>query len=632
MTAILQSIYRRILPAFAVNGTLRIVKSVSVLLAFTVPFLVSSCKLWDNSTTFFNTYYNAKKLMNESEEEFGYYDETLKPPKPRVVVPLEKDITLERKTGEPPKFANDMIIKQQKLQPVQVKVDSIIIKGSKILATHPKSDFIDGTLFLMAKAFFYRSEWLPSIIKCQELSEQFPESKFNPDAHLLQSKGYIVQQNYPKAKQMLSRTVDVAWQFRRYDILSEAFRLMAEVAIEEEDYDEAERPYRQAITQADDDRMRAKWQCDLGLILYRLGRFDKAAKELEKVEKADPDNLTLFEAKLYRAAALMRSEHYTESVAIMDEIDESRKFDDYRKAGYLNAHRLTWLRLAGKTDSLARFERHVDSTAVGSQPVITANFETGMDYFRKKDYSNARSYFARSKTVRSPVFDGANLLFNLLNSREDKMYGIDKLSKQLAGTDTLMNRDSAKAQYAKLCFELGRIHEQIFNPDSATVWYSMAVDYAPAKDTMKAQYLYSLARMKDNTDKEYADSLHEIIFKDYKATTFGLEAKQRLGYTDYAILDSAAEFIRSGAQFRAIGDYATSIRQYSRVYTDFPYSQHAAKALYSIGWIWERKLMNNDSAFYYYKLLVKKYQESEYAKDILYSVAYFSAKQHGDSS
>mgnify|MGYP003349151956 CR=1 FL=1 len=115
----------------------------------------------------------------------------------------------------------------------------------------------------MAKAFFYRSEWLPSTIKCLELAEQFPDSRYSPDVHLLASKNYLIQRNIPKARIMLSRTVDVAWQQQRYDVLSEAFQLMAEEAITQGDFDAAERPYRQAIAQCTDEEQRAKWQTDL---------------------------------------------------------------------------------------------------------------------------------------------------------------------------------------------------------------------------------------------------------------------------------------------------------------------------------------------------------------------------------
>ncbi len=597
-----------------------------LLIVFSLSLGLGGCHFWDNSMTFFNTYYNQKKLMAETEEEFGYND-YLKPPKPRVIAPQEHDLTLEKGTNDLPAYVSDMIVKPQKLQPVQVKVDSIIIKGSKILATHPKSSFVDGSLYLMAKAFFYRSEWLPSNIKCQEIAENYPNSPYSPDAHLLSAKNYLLQRNLPRAKIMLSRTIDVAWQQERYDVLSEAFELTAEEAIEEEDYDGAERPYRQAINQCDDEAQKAKWQCDLGLVLYRLRIFDKANKELAKVDEYSPTPLTEFEAKYYRALSLAELKHFDEADNILANLDKNRNFDEYAKLGYQNSARLQIARLRGNADSLAMVERAVDSTSSGSVPLLVANFERGLDLYRAKDYDKARLYFAKAKVVRSPIFDGANTLFTLLNTRELKMTESKQLHDQIQTASPGEQKDSLQSLYARTIFELGRTNEEMGNKDSAEYYFHEAMTAAPDKDTLRAQYLYSYGRMVAPRNPELSDSLQEEIFAKYPKTVYGDEARHILGITDYALLDSAEELYKSGTSFRNVGDYSMANRQYYRVFSDYRNSKFAPAALYAIGWVWEQKLNNNDSAFYYYGLLIKRYPFSEYADDIRFAVSYGAAKR-----
>ncbi len=586
---------------------------------------MGGCRFWDNSMTFFNTYYNQKKLMQETEDEFGYND-YIKPPKPRVIAPQESDIVLDKNSGELPKYVQDMIIKPVKLQPVQIKVDSIIIKGSKILATHPKSSFVDGTMFLMAKAFFYRSEWLPSNIKCLEIAEQFPNSSYSPDAHLLSSKNYLIQRNMPKAKTMLSRTIDVAWQQERYDVLSEAFELLAEVAIEEEDFDAAERPYRQAISQSDDDGLKAKWQTDLGLVLYRLRNFAKAEKELGKVSDYAPSVLNEFEAKYYRTLSLIELKRFDEASEIIAKLEKNRNFDEYAKLGYLNAAKLNYLRLKNDQDSLATVERSLDSSSSGSIPILVANFERGLEYFRKKDYDNARRYFAKAKVVRSPVFDGANNLYNLLNVREQKLVESEHLYAAINNADSSKNKDSIRSAYAKTIFDVARTHEQLGNKDSAEHYFEVAANNAPDSDTLKAQYLFSSARMVKARNNNASDSLLEIVFNRYRSTAYGDFARKELGFTDYAVLDSVEEVYRSASRFRAVNDFPMALKQYGRVSEEYRNSKFAPASLYAMGWIWEQKLRNNDSALYYYAQLMKRYPFSEYSDDIHYAVAYSNAK------
>jgi tetratricopeptide (TPR) repeat protein len=602
-----------------------------------VPLIVLSvlfggCRFWDNSMTYFNTYYNQKKLMNETEEEFGY-DEYLKPPKPRAIAPVEPDVLLEKPSNELPRYLNDMIVKPAKLQPVQIKVDSIIIKGSKILATHPKSSLVDGSLYLMAKAFFYRSEWLPSTIKCLELVEQFPDSPYSPDAHLLASKNYLIQRNLPKAKIMLSRTVDIAWHQQRYDVLSEAFQLMAEEAMVRGDFDDAQRPYRQAILQCTDEEQKAKWQTDLGLLLYRTRQFAKADVALSQVREYRPSVLTEFEADLYRVLSLAELGRTAQARALLTDLEKNRNYEEYMKLGYTSAARHQICRLEADKDSMSAVERTIDSLGMTGPILHVAYFERGMELFRAKDYPAAQRYFARAKVTRSSVFDGANNLYNLLNIREQKLMESDIIFKRIVERrdSTIETKDSVGRSYAKTVFELGRAHELLGNADSAESYYRMAMEAAPEKDTLRAQYLYSYARMVDPRDKALADSIHEVIFAKYLSTAYGTESRLRLGYTDYAVADSVEEIFRSGSRFRSVGDYTMAMRQYHRIVEAHSASTFAPPALYALGWVWENKLRNTDSALQYYSLLLKRYPFSEYADDVRYAVAFGLSKRSGGS-
>jgi tetratricopeptide (TPR) repeat protein len=587
--------------------------------------VVGGCRVWDNTTTYFNTYYNMQRLHTEITDEFRYHDEYAKPPKPRVVVPIEPDIVLETPaTGALPPYLDQMVVKTNKLQPVRIKVDSIIIKGSKILATHGQSDFVDGTLYMMAQAYFYRSEWLPSAIKCMELIEKFPKSSYAPDAHLLAAKNYLMQRNLPKAEQMLSRTVDVAWEMLRYDVLSEAFRLQAELAIERGNLDRAVRPYRQAIAQCPDQSQRALWQVDLGLLLYRIGRFTAAERELALVEHYSPDNLRLFECRYYRGLALIRLHRFTEAEEIFDELESERRFDGYIREGYLIGARMELYRLAGRFSELDSLERASAQQTASSDAILVAQFQRGLDYFRAKDYDKAIKYFATARVRRSPVFDGAKRLFDLLNIRQQKL-------QQLAIIpESSHSSDSVRRVRAYVSFELGRTHHELGNFDSAAYWYHVAIDGAPTGDTLRAQYLYTLARLEELRQPRRADSLLMVVFEMYPFTEYGREAKQRLGFTDYAVRDTAADLLSSGEHLRRAQSYVLALQQFWRLVRTYPSNRNAARALYLMGWTWEHHLRNNDSALYYYTLLVRNYPTSIYAKDVSRSVA--AALIHRDGS
>lgn len=121
--------------------------------------ITSSCSWYDNRITYFNTYYNIQRIMGEMKDEFEYQDEN-KRTKPRVLVPgldSAKLIARENKIYQPQyQFLLAFTIERAKYQPVATKGDSVLLKGSKILANHPKSEYIEGTLFSMAETYFFR--------------------------------------------------------------------------------------------------------------------------------------------------------------------------------------------------------------------------------------------------------------------------------------------------------------------------------------------------------------------------------------------------------------------------------------------------------------------------------------------
>jgi tetratricopeptide (TPR) repeat protein len=305
------------------------------------------------------------RLIWETEYDFEG-TEIMRRQKPRVLTPVDSGMRFGQdafgRPAEIPQFLKDIMIEQTRLQPVKVKLDSVIIKGSKILKQHPKSDYVEGTLLLMAKSFFYQSEWVSGEIKCVELIDRFALGDMSPDAHLLLSKIYLIQRKYALGKTMLSRTADIAWYKKRYDILSEAFRLMAEQAIFDNDEEEAVRPYRQAIAQSDDGEIRARWQLDLASLYYRLGKFDRALKEFNAVLDESPELVQEFEAELYKAACLMYLKKHEEAQAILDDLDGNENFKEYKPD--ILAQRLRMLRILGKKEEFDKILSYQESLVI----------------------------------------------------------------------------------------------------------------------------------------------------------------------------------------------------------------------------------------------------------------------------
>lgn len=580
---------------------------------------ISGCHTYDNFTTYFNTYYNMDRLIWETEYDFEG-TEIMRRQKPRVLTPVDSGMRFGQdafgKPAELPQFLKDIMIEQSRLQPVKVKLDSVIIKGSKILKQHPKSDYVEGTLFLMAKSFYYQSEWVSAEIKCSELIDKFALGDLSPDAHLLLSKIYLIQRKYALGKTMLSRTADIAWFKKRYDILSETFRFMAEQAIFESNEDEAVRPYRQAIAQSDDGEIRARWQLDLASLYYRLGRFDKALKEFDMVLYESPEITQEFEAELYKSACLMYMNRYDEAQEILDDLDGNDNYKEY-KADILG-QRLRMLRLKGKKDEFNTLAKEAEKLA-GFPAIPVAYFENAMSLYKDGKYDEAKHFFAKSKTVKSPVMDAAGKYFGLITewSQKHEMLTLGKtITDSLFKDSTQIFPDSVNAKFCYAHYQLARIHDQLNNKDSAKIYYKLAYETVRINDTNRPQYFYSYQKMIRKEQPELSDSLLEILAYDYGKTEYGREARQIMGFTEAVTIDTLAELYSSGVRFRKVSNYILAARQFNRIAEEYRDSPLAPKALYSLGWMFENNLMQTDSALHYYRMLVERYPQSEYAKDV----------------
>ncbi|GAB5465119.1 MAG: hypothetical protein Kapaf2KO_05550 [Candidatus Kapaibacteriales bacterium] len=548
----------------------------------------------------------------------------------------ENLITKEERRGIPD-FMREFEISSVQRQAIAIKLDSVIIKGSKILAKHPKSNYIEGTLFLMAKAYFYRNEYLPSQIKCSELVDKYPGGDHSPDAHLLFAKNLLMQRNFEYGSTMLSRTVDIAWQKERYDILSEAFDLQAEVALYQGDKEGALKPYLRAISQSEDSEFAAKMQNDLALTYYRLSMFEEAVDAFRKVEDFNPDYLAQYESQLYMAISLARIGKDQESAEILEYLDDDGKFEEWKPYTYAGKLYLTETIL---TDTeLIEKEKYADTARdiANNRLLAVYYYERGMDYYEKDKYEKANTYLSKSKSSKTPALYSAS--FYSKNLGDISRYR--KLLSEAENPDTTVSdlnantKTDGNAEASIMRYELARAFERLGKRDSAYKYYRLSSQDAPNND-YSARYYYAWARYEKERENYFtADSILEHIVDNYPRTEYGQAAMDELGFVkEIFVVDTIPELYDSGQQLRSKGEYNYAISQFRKVYQKAKNGNdslgYAPKALYAIGFTYENDIKRRDSsAMYYYKLL-EEYPDSEYAKEFSLSLAYIDALKTGN--
>lgn len=623
-----------------------------IIILFFLIFFIVGCGFWTNFTTYFNTYYNADRLIDKSEQEFSYYDEKARL-EPRSLAPDYEIFNVDNLSQDGvPHFMQEFVISQAKLQPVKVKLDSVIIKGSKILARKSKSSYIEGTLYLMAQAYFYKGEWLPAQVKCGELIDVYPDGEKSPDAHLLFSKALLIQRKWDYGKTMLSRTVDIAWQLERYDILSEAFRLQADLSLYKGEKEEALKPYLQAIAQTSDKSLQAKWQLEMASLLYELRQFERAEAAFAKVNSDyRPDYLGMYEAYLYEAECASRLGKFDKADEILTDLENDGKFEEWKDFTFIG--RMDLLRMkynADETDTTASMQKILavetiaDSAYQNNRLYKVYQYERAMEYYFKDDYASAENYFAKARSMRSVVFTQSNEMYKAMTTinKNRKILNNDRVGLKeqninsgnipltdLSSTITKKTTSSPSKEIAHAAYKIARTYQDLKQPDSMLAYYEVALDRSDTNDVDNARYLYAVASIIKEDQPRRSDSLLQLVVDRFPRTEIGVETAKMLGFTKYYALDSVNEYFKSGTELRKQKMYNEAIKEYINVYNYFPEDELAPKSLYSIAFIYENALLRLDSALYYYQLLKDKYPNSEYAKELDMSIIYLDNKVNG---
>jgi tetratricopeptide (TPR) repeat protein len=592
-------------------------------LALAAGLFVSACQPYRNFTTYFNLFYNIERLMGEVENEMAWMRDE-KSPDPVYVVPFDDQTTKGSKSYA---HLERRSTSEEEMRANKIKLDSVLIKGSKLLARSAKSDYVDGAVFYIGKAYFYLHEWYQSQKKCEELIANFPESKYLPDAHLYLSMDLMRQGNVDGARTMLSRTLDVAWTYKRLDVLTDAFRLNADLELGEGNVDKALKPYQRAMLLSDDGEDRARWQYEMGVIYFRNASFEDALREFDKVEQYSPDNLTEFNTSLQRAVTLRVLGKYDEAAKALAELRSNSNYESWW--GLVDVERNN-LAADRPDDGTPREMVTPDTSATGKNYAVYGVYERAVRAFRAGDYNAALDGFTKVQAAVAPFQRRAARYVTLLT----QYFG--ELVRAQQATRIMLDPfpDSTKALISDAYYNVARVFSAIDKPDSLRRYYGLALRWAPAGSLQAARAIYANAQTARSDGRTAtADSLLEILVQNYSLTDYAADARARLGYTESAKIDTAEDLYVSGMAHMRVNEDTSAIAQFQRVVDRYPTSLYAPKAYYAIGLLYEQRLNERDSAFAYYTRILEHYPNSDQAlavKPIIDAV--LTARRRGDSS
>ncbi|NOX19061.1 MAG: tetratricopeptide repeat protein, partial [Chlorobi bacterium] len=189
--------------------------------------------------------------------------------------------------------------------------------------------------------------------------------------------------------------------------------------------------------------------------------------------------------------------------------------------------------------------------------------------------------------------------------------------------------DSAKTLLAKTYYELGNLFFGDLNvKDSSFYYYTKSLEIAPNSPT-KPRVLFALGSYYFSiNDSLKADSLFQLVYDDYPEDEIAIAAAKKLGRVAYQTAADPAEDIYLKAEnYMDSQEYEKAISVLREIYSDYPKSPFAPKALFATGYIYENYLEIPDSAAAVYDSLSAKFKRSEYTLAISAKLLNYKQKQ-----
>ncbi|MBI4810888.1 MAG: tetratricopeptide repeat protein, partial [Ignavibacteriales bacterium] len=333
-------------------------------------FFFTGCSVYDNVTSYFNTYYNAKKFFDEAERE------------------IEKTPQKDRDTNYFPAYNIS--------KGIEDKLDKVIEKCSKLIQLYPQSSWVEDAIVMIGKSYVYKGESESAIRKFNELLENFPTSDLLLTSRLWKARAQYNSKREDEAITSVDELVPDAQANGEEDIAIEALMLKGQILIEREDYTAAQASYEKAISFSGSGDLLAIAQFQLGLCHARLSHYLEAAEAYAKVTDYNPTVVKEFQAQIRGGMMLSTAGEYTSALDIFESLQSQALKPDERGLVELEMAN-TYKRMNDTAIAFEMYDR-IDTIYKRTDAAAKSYYERGLSFENDfSDYRNALGFYEKAK-------------------------------------------------------------------------------------------------------------------------------------------------------------------------------------------------------------------------------------------
>ncbi|MCX8014540.1 MAG: tetratricopeptide repeat protein [candidate division WOR-3 bacterium] len=476
-------------------------------------------------------------------------------------------------------------LSKQKANPSLAKTnfEKTIEKSALVISKYPRSKYTPQALFMIGVCYYYLGEYSKAMAKFENLSLVFPQSKYIDEANLYWAYCLIATNDYNSALEKL-----------------QAIKLSQSKTLSRAQYESA--------------------LLKLGELYYLLGDYVSAANELNNFIVKYPKSPLLLNALILLGDVQKTQQNYEQAILTykqyLDKIGLKRLQSTTAisdTSGYVPVS----LRLA---ECYIETNRMSEATNI-LEEIIQSDTLKSRSLFDSKTYLNLGKLYLKTNNVEK-----AQTYLRKINNVRDLAEGYYLLGNSYESQGKF---DTAKAYYDSIVIKKLQ-SEWMTLAQSRSMLLSLVISEPKPPSKQSTTKKDSLAKSLQTVDTLYEKGFEGAINNDTMEHIDTLISKkiQKDTLQPRVILDTISPLDLAERQFHLaevynlnLKKYEQALIEYEKVYTQYPKSPFAPKALFAMLWIYKNIMKADvDSSTYHQDFgrvlnkIVTDYPNTEYAK------------------
>ena len=577
-----------------------------------IPFL-AALLIGADGCVYFNTFYNAQKYFRQAEK--ARKEETERQRQRGAFEEEERRIQLSAKTED--------------------LYEEAARKAFVVLEDYPESDLVDDAAFLMARAFYWQSNYLNAVRTLKDLEDNFPDSEYYDEARYWRAMAH--EQQGDRTAEGIYRDLFAGGD---EDLGPKSGFRLGEMAFAAKLYAEAVQEYRTTLEAYPHSDLEAELYLRLGEVLFALAdssRYEEAVAAFARVGSSAERRIE-YSARLHVGEVEYARGDDEGALETFQGLLKESKYRPFEGRTRLAIGQL--YRDRSQTEAALREFERVRDDFPGSESSAMALYRTGLVYLQDfGDTERAEEYFRETREEK-PSSEGARLGQLIVKDLDE----LQRLRRRIFRADSLQIDHgneiypSQESLGQELVLETSPTAHSatgsdadssaIAEPDSLVAMFTPAPAVA---DSTAVEPITELVA----TDPISAEPVPTVTARVDSAAA-ELERTAPFGGDEVPEISDSASVVFAGATgvsepgtgeapswFFALPTRTGSVPLEKR-------DEEIADDLFTMAEIFRAKIEHPDSAAHYFSEIVRRYPRSEHVRRALFAIAWVHMEMSRD--